>query len=147
MTAKEFTELIDYTVNRVYEKASGFSPEDMRELDGELRNAVNANIGELRARLLVANQEMYGEYDRLAAEGSFRLNLCLPMLALGITAGIQISPWWYVVTTIVVGMLFQQGLSRQAESDSVVKRAVLADIIRHPVQSIFDRWGRPTNKS
>lgn len=46
------------------------------------RTLVIAFVADLKARLLAASQEMYGEYDRLAAEASFRINLVLPLWAI-----------------------------------------------------------------
>jgi hypothetical protein len=41
--------------------------------------ATGRHRDDLRARLLVANQELFGEYDRLEAESSFLLNIILPL--------------------------------------------------------------------
>jgi hypothetical protein len=94
-------------------------------------------IDDLRARLLVANQEMYGEYDRLEAEGTFRVNIAVPLAALA--GACLLRPFSTLLVTImfalsviiVAGLLFYQGLRKHGLSSNVLARAVLAGVIEH----------------
>ncbi|MDP9352350.1 MAG: hypothetical protein M3P51_12515, partial [Chloroflexota bacterium] len=70
---------------------------DRSELNELLETAETVrpdDTASLRPRLLVANQEMYGEYDRLAAEASFRINVAIPSFAIGSTVASEHSFWW-----------------------------------------------------
>jgi hypothetical protein len=55
---------------------------------------LNIPTNDLRTRLLVANQELYGEYDRLAAEASFRVNMTPPLLVLALLLRSISTPSW-----------------------------------------------------
>lgn len=90
---------------------------------------------DLRPRLLVQNAELYGEYDRLAAESAFRINVCPPLAALATTAALQLWWGWALVGALAVGVLFLQGVGRASRSASVLRRAVISGEIEHPIQS------------
>ena len=94
---------------------------------------------ELRTRLLVANQELYGEYDRLAAEAGFRLNLIPPLVLLVTTIPADTRLWGWPLAFVVVVALATQGLSRHIQAWSVLRRAVLEGAITDP---IIARWQR-----
>lgn len=87
---------------------------------------------DLRARLLSANQELYGEYDRLIAEGAFRINLVPPLIALSIVAGTNFYPLWAILPAAVGVVLLVQGTTRLASAQTVLRRAVLAGVVVHP---------------
>jgi hypothetical protein len=90
-------------------------------------------VTDLRPRLLVANPELYGEYDRLASEAAFRLNLGAPLIALGIVAGVESSLWWTGIAIATALLLAAQGLSRLGLATAVIRRAVIAEVIDHPL--------------
>lgn len=52
---------------------------DMKSRSRRYRTLAVKYAPNLRTRLLAANPVMYGEYDRLAAEAEFRVNLVLPL--------------------------------------------------------------------
>jgi hypothetical protein len=139
-TAMEYDALQDSIQRRL--SAPPFTSLSMAEQDPlrhEIGRAARSGAGNLRPRLLTSNQEMYGEYDRLASEGSFRINLGPPLLALGLTAAWQISWLWAPLTLVVATVLLFQGANRARLANSVLQRAVLTEVITHPAQSILDR--------
>lgn len=96
-------------------------------------------VDDFRARLLVANQEMYGEFDRFESEAVFRINVSFPVMVFGgLVAFGSGVPWWssilIVLTTgLLVGMLFAQGQVKSQLADEVLVRSVASGIIEHPV--------------
>jgi hypothetical protein len=90
----------------------------------------------LRTRLLAANQEMYGEFDRLAAEASFRVNMFLPLLGLAVVTATNLSLFLAALPCAVAVVLAIQGANRYSQSVSVLRRAVLAEVIVHPAVSL-----------
>jgi hypothetical protein len=104
----------------------------------DLDQAKGAGNQELRALLLVANQEVFGEYDRLAAEASFRLNLPVPMLALGVWTACTLQ--WWILPPVLAGALIlaYQGATRLRDSNRVLRRSVVNGLIQHPMKSIAD---------
>jgi hypothetical protein len=130
--------------DRIFDKSNGLSPHDFEQVDTDAAKATSATVDELRPRLLVANQELFGEYDRLAAEAQFRLNVCPPLLALGVTAAVTVSAWIALFAVIVSYALLTQAFRKRAQSVSVIQRAVLAGQISHPLQAILDRFGPRT---
>lgn len=114
-------------------KDGGASDDEVAPYAEYLEHAATRTLPvDLRPHLLVANQEMFGEYDRLDAESTFRLNLCLPLLALAVTLGIELSGWFFLVGPLVAMVFFFQGLSRQYAAEAVILQAVLAGVIEHP---------------
>lgn len=103
----------------------------------EAASAVVAPLAELRPRLLVANQEVYGEYDRCAAEADFRVNLCPPIIALAILMGINFGVlrgvWSGCALALVAVVLLIQGATRLRSAGIVLMRAVLVGTVEHPV--------------
>jgi hypothetical protein len=103
--------------------------------------ASRAKVAALRVRLLVANQELYGEYDRFAAEAAFRINLWLPFFAFAVLVWTRFGYLWCAIGLAVAGLiLLYQGLRRLAMSTNVLMRAVLAGVITHPVDDIANRF-------
>lgn len=140
-TARDYYALLQAYEMRITQRSGGFEPREFDELRSETARASRSGADELRPRLLVANQELYGEYDRLAAEGTFRLNIGVPLYALVITLtwtegrflGIALGG----VATVY---LLIQGWSRLWEAESVLQRAVLSSILEHPLKTISDRF-------
>lgn len=122
-------------------KSNGLAPDDYDEVSADIGRALHASGDTLRPSLLVANQELYGEYDRLNSEGSFRINVCLPLLALGASLTISVSWWWLLAALTTVYVLLSQGLRRRSQSITVIQGAVLSGIIKHPAKSILERFG------
>jgi hypothetical protein len=90
---------------------------------------------------------MYGEYDRLATEASFRVNMAPPLMALGLLVVSDLNT--FLGLGIITGalVLFVQGAIRLNLSDTVLRRAVLAGVIKDPqterLQDILSRASRP----
>ena len=107
--------------------------EDAEELGQFVRRSVRPGLDDLRARLLVANTALYGEYDRLAAEASFRLNISPPIAALIIGAMAKFGGGAGLVPVVVLGAvavsaLVAQGLRRTGLSRGVLLRAAATGV-------------------
>lgn len=97
-------------------------------------------VNDLRARLLVANQEMYGEYDRLAAEANFRINLFLPSVVIALIIRWNTGNLFLGFCLVIVAFMFLiRGANRLVLSDMVLERAVLAGVIQDPMRAHIDR--------
>jgi len=103
-----------------------------------MESARHASIADLRVRLLVANQELYGEYDRFMAEASFRLNLFAPLIALGILVSSDLGWWVGVLAACIATALLLQGSMRLTEAVTVIRRAVVAQVFVHPLTAVLD---------
>lgn len=139
-TDRQLYELLGQAAERIEEKSNGLSPNERREVELEVTRAKRASAADLRVRLLVANQELYGEYDRLGAEAEFRLNLCPPLALLGATAAFYLHWSYAAVTLVLVASMAYQGAARRTEAISVLSRAVLSNVIEHPLQTLSKRW-------
>ncbi|WP_134006475.1 hypothetical protein [Kribbella sp. VKM Ac-2566] len=100
-------------------------------------------VEDLRARLLVANQEMYGEYDRLESEAVFRINIAPPLFAVSLAVILQSGAnWWTsilfaLVALLVVAILVAQGQGKNSLATEVLTQSILSGVIEHPI--IVDR--------
>jgi hypothetical protein len=96
-------------------------------------------VEDLRARLLVANQAMYGEYDRLEAEGVFRVNITFPLFILGVILTIEsrgqlwVAAPLAILTLAVSSVLLAQGQGKNALATEVLTRSILSGVIQHPL--------------
>jgi hypothetical protein len=88
---------------------------------------VQRNRYDMRTRLMVADKELFGEYDRLTAESQFRINIALPLaltlVTLLITASLDL--WWSLVAAIAIIVLLFQGLARDLDAVAVLMRAII----------------------
>jgi hypothetical protein len=106
--------------------------------DGSLKTVQPFRKADMRVRLLVANQELYGEYDRLASEAAFRVNVAAPLLVL---SGIVASEFgWLIllVTFAIAIVLIIQGFLKLRQSVAVLRRAVITETIKHPVALVLE---------
>lgn len=90
-------------------------------------------VTELRTRLLISNQDVFGEYDRLVSEAEFRLNITIPLFAASVYASVAFSRLWLLFLIIVLALLVQ-GTSKLAQSVTVLQRAVTVGVITHPAK-------------
>jgi hypothetical protein len=104
----------------------------IRELDIAISRG--RDVGDLRARLLVTNQGLYGEYDRLAAEASFRINVATPVLGIAILVRDEWGVSWFLIPMFASLALLLQGLSKHRLAATVLMRAVIDTTIEHPLR-------------
>jgi hypothetical protein len=69
------------------------------------------DIGHLAYRLLGKEERVYDDYDRLQAEGTFRLGLLLPLGFLSIVLAYLGSPWWLMGLAVPVAFAYLGGAS------------------------------------
>jgi hypothetical protein len=126
-TAKSYDEYLNDLNDRLTETRRYLSPEDT----AKWMPRPDPSVSQLRAYLLVANQQMYGEYDRLAAEGSFRINIAIHTLPLVVLLGLRVH-WLYFLLVLASFLLLRQGLQRGMSSIQVLEEATLAGVVTHP---------------
>ncbi|MFI1169083.1 hypothetical protein ACH4UM_37340 [Streptomyces sp. NPDC020801] len=93
--------------------------------------AVRAILGEtrqLRTKLLLANSELFNEYDRAVAEAEFRKNVAFASVGLTAALGWLHSPWWASLL-IFVGRLYQAGVGSERAANDVIVQAVVAGLV------------------
>jgi hypothetical protein len=84
---------------------------------------------ELPATLLVGNQPaLFGEVDRLRAEGDLRAAVVLPGLALAVLGIVQSSGWWAFAIPLL-GLLLVQAFQRERESRQLIANAMSQGVI------------------
>jgi hypothetical protein len=90
-------------------------------------------VRRLEAKLRVANVDIYGDFDRLKAEGELRLNVAPAIAALAIALTLELS-WWYALGVIFAVLLTWQGFQRLEAGREVIFQALMADIITVKIQ-------------
>jgi hypothetical protein len=114
------TDLATVVLKRILGSAARSFIATTRELAAEVNESENdtlqlitKNREDLRTRLLVADKELFGEYDRLAAESQFRINVALPLLLAIMTVLVtaDVRFWWILVIVLpMTGIFLAQGL-------------------------------------
>lgn len=107
--------------------------------DPRYYSLTHASAELLRPRLLASGKtEVYGEYDRLAAEAAFRINLGPPLLALSIYGAVAVDRL-FLFGVVVVVILFLQGAGRVALSRATLLRAAVDGVYKHPLREYLER--------
>ena len=108
---------------------------EVNESENDTLQLVTKNREDLRTRLLVADKELFGEYDRLSAESQFRINVALPLLLAIMTVLVtaDLRYWWTLVIVLpMTGIFVAQGIVRDFEAITVLMRATIVGKIRPP---------------
>jgi hypothetical protein len=91
-----------------------------REILGETR--------QLRTKLLVANADLFNEYDRAVGEAEFRKNVAYALVGLTAVLSWQHSPWWALLLVFIV-RLYSAGVSSERAANDVIIQAVVAGLV------------------
>ncbi|MET9406164.1 hypothetical protein ABZX90_10380 [Streptomyces sp. NPDC002935] len=91
-----------------------------RDILGETR--------QLRTKLLIANYDLFNEYDRAVGEAEFRKNVAYAIV--GLTAALTWlhSPWWALMVAVSV-RLYLAGVGSERAANDVLIQAVVAGIV------------------
>jgi hypothetical protein len=110
-----------------------------------LRRAANVSPQDMRARLLASGKtEVYGEYDRFASEASFRVNIVLPIFAIGVLASVQASACYLLATVSMAAVLLLQGFQRLGLALETIRTAAVNGMFIHPLEELLRRdYGTP----
>lgn len=104
----------------------------------EIEEAAKLPVTDLRANLLLSDAQAYGEFDRLAAEGSFRVNVPLPIASIVAYLGVTVSAYW-LLAMLALPVLLRQGAARLNMSVAVLQRAAIQGVAPHPLVDIANR--------
>lgn len=92
----------------------------VRDILGETR--------QLRTKLLIANYDLFNEYDRAVGEAEFRKNVAYALLGLTAALSWMQSPWWAFLL-IVPTRLYVAGMGSERAANDVIVQAVVAGLI------------------
>jgi hypothetical protein len=92
----------------------------VREILGETR--------QLRTKLLLANADLFNEYDRAVGEAEFRKNVSFALVGLTAALTWHHSPWWALLLVFVV-RLYSAGVSSERAANDVIVQAVVANLV------------------
>lgn len=106
------------------------------DLNRHVAKIVN-DIKNVPARLLGAEQELWNAWDRLRAEGEFRISLATALIPLGLALSLKISPWC-VVTGVFCVTLWVLGERKSRQATSMLFESLMAGRVS-TVE--FDRTG------
>jgi hypothetical protein len=127
----EYQEVLFQLQVLVNKNQAGLGDDLAQELSRDLARIPSRE--DLRIRLLVASESLYGEYDRLSAEAAFRVNIAPPLVTISWLVGLQAGFGWGLAGTVLSAFLAYQGVRRRNLSDEILRRAVVAEVIQLPV--------------
>jgi hypothetical protein len=82
----------------------------------------------LATRLVVTNERLFDQYDRLSAEASLRLNIGPPVIALSLVLGIRFNLAFFL--GLLAGMMIlRQGGVRARDANDVLVQSVITGLI------------------
>lgn len=143
-TASQYYRLVEVERERVRRKGTTIG-KDPRPDPADTAAALaqidhQRDVSHLRHHLLVANTELYGEYDRLMAEAEFRINIATPILALATVLAIDVAWWWFLVGLCTAGGLLVRGVVRLAQARVTIMNAAVNKVFKHPAVDIADQF-------
>ncbi|WP_413758976.1 hypothetical protein [Streptomyces sp. MMBL 11-3] len=83
---------------------------------------------QLRIKLLIANYDLFNEYDRAVGEAEFRKNVAYSLVGLAGTLSWLYSPWWALIL-IVPFRLYIAGVGSERIANDVIIQAVVAGLL------------------
>ncbi|MFF4104347.1 hypothetical protein [Streptomyces sp. NPDC001903] len=89
------------------------------------------DLPQLRTRLHAASKDLYGDYDRLAAEADLKVNVGAAAIVLSVLAAIQVEPWWALVCGPMM-LLIYRGLSLARQANDVLVQAIVTGVVQSP---------------
>jgi hypothetical protein len=115
----------------------------MAEIDSRHKAALKDTADDLAlpATVLVGAQEaLFGEVDRLRAEGDFRTALSLPLLALTALLVVMTDDVAWAVTVVGIAVLAFQGVRRMNQSERLIAQAMVAGTVESPTLERERQW-------
>jgi hypothetical protein len=100
-----------------------------------LMRQIMSEEGQIATRLQATNTELFGKYDRLLAESSFRINIPLPLtlLLIQVPLLVPIHGIWKTVLPLAGvaygAILFRQGVKRAIQSRDVILQALIVGVV------------------
>ncbi|MER7950794.1 hypothetical protein ABTY59_25715 [Streptomyces sp. NPDC096079] len=143
LSSRSMRDLVRYARSRLglAQSARRLSPADEAVLAEGLTRLLS-ELPELRTRLYAANQDLYGDYDRKAAEASFKVNVGLAGIVLSFAANEKLDASWTLLCVPMLFLIFR-GVIADREAKTVLVEALVADQIQSPgFEAFAAREGR-----
>ncbi|MFG2969896.1 hypothetical protein ACGFZS_42155 [Streptomyces sp. NPDC048288] len=83
---------------------------------------------QLRIKLLIANYDLFNEYDRAVGEAEFRKNVAYSLIGLAAALSWLYSPWWALML-VVSFRLYVAGVGSERIANDVIIEAVVAGLL------------------
>jgi hypothetical protein len=116
------------------------SPKDTEGWVAMAFDRIFDDLPQLRTRLFGASKDLYGDYDRLAAEADLKVNVGLAGIVLSVVAAIEVEqPWWTVLCGPMIFLIYR-GFAASRQSNDVIVQAIVTDVIKSPK---FESWIEP----
>lgn len=117
--------------------------DELRSREGEAEFEAVREL-ELPAILLVGDQsELFAEVDRLRAEGELRMDVALPLVALGVLCAVISTLWWLTILPAAL-VLFLQGMRRDDDAKKSVAEAIRIGRVPSSTAARLATWANET---
>ncbi|WP_159104179.1 hypothetical protein [Streptomyces sp. CdTB01] len=83
---------------------------------------------QLRIKLLIANYDLFNEYDRAVGEAEFRKNVSYALVGLAAALSWLYSPWWALLLAVPL-RLYIAGVGSERIANDVIIQAVVAGLL------------------
>ncbi|MFI9240830.1 hypothetical protein [Streptomyces sp. NPDC053079] len=89
------------------------------------------DLPQLRTRLYGSSKDLYGDYDRLAAEADFKVNVGGAAIILCCVAAILVEPWWALLSGPMAFLIYRD-LSTTRQANDVLVQAIVTGVVKSP---------------
>ncbi|MEV0188274.1 hypothetical protein AB0I39_07030 [Kitasatospora purpeofusca] len=118
--------------------------------DMDVERTVSNVLGDLRTlslRLQVEKADLFQEFDRLASEATFRVNVGLAAGGLSVSLALAAGSPWFCVGVVVVPLMIRSGIYRQQSANDLLIETLTSRVVGCPVLVEYDSavrtWASP----
>lgn len=132
-----FNDLVGFLQEEGRLPAPAPEPNPRAEVERERGERLMANLAardilgetrQLRTKLLIANYDLFNEYDRAVGEAEFRKNVAYALVGLTAALSWLQSPWWAFLLVISV-RLYAAGVGSERAANDVIIQAVVTGLM------------------
>ncbi len=98
---------------------------------------LGGQLPEVSIQLQAANRDLWDAFDRARAESEFRSAIVWPIIPVICVAALHLSPWWWLLITIPVLLLFL-AMGESVQATSTLVQAMALGVVDPPVFGEID---------
>ncbi len=112
---------------------------DVTQCEKARDRVVRGELPTLATKLVVTNERLFDQYDRLHSEVMMRINLAAPLVLLSSALAWRIS-WWFLFGLLLPVALVRQAATRQRASNDLLIQSVITGAIESSQVDAVRRW-------
>ncbi|MFJ9605280.1 hypothetical protein ACIRS1_02855 [Kitasatospora sp. NPDC101176] len=97
------------------------------------------NLSDVSMHLQIGKPELYQDYDRMASEASFKVNVGLAIGVLSVALTAASGNLWYAILLAPVAIMMRSGIHRQQSANNLLVAVITSRVITVPALSRYEQ--------